>query len=379
MSRTLRFIPALCAVLFALVGLAACGGIPGNAVVQVGGSNITKDAFNHWMGIAATASSPTAGAAAAKPVVPEPPTYKACIAHLQATTPAPAKGQAAPTTAQLKSQCAQQYKQLQQQVLGFLISSDWVIGEAAHLAVKVSDAEVHKQFQKIKTQQFPRAAEFEKFLKSTGQTTSDLLLRVKLNQLSSKIQEKVAKQKHTVTKAEIEKYYNENKQRFGTPEKRNVEIILAKTEADAKKAKQEVESGKSFSSVAKRVSIDPTSKANGGLLTEVVKGQQEKSLDTAIFSAKPNVLGGPLKTAFGYYVFRVKSSTPGNQQSLAQAEAAIKSQLTATQSQTTISKFVKEFRKKWKGMTDCRSGYIVKDCKQFKEPKTSTTPTTGAP
>jgi foldase protein PrsA len=378
MSRTLRFIPALCAVLFALVGLAACGGIPGNAVVQVGGSPITKDAFNHWMGIAATASSPTAGATAAKPVVPEPPTYKACIAHLQATTPAPAKGQAAPTTTQLKSQCEQQYKQLQQQVLGFLISSDWVIGEAAHLGVKVSDAEVHKQFQKIKTQQFPRAAEFEKFLKSTGQTTSDLLLRVRLNQLSSKIQEKVAKQKHAVTKAEIEKYYNENKQRFGTPEKRNVEIILAKTEADAKKAKQEVESGKSFSSVAKRVSIDPTSKANGGLLTEVVKGQQEKSLDTAIFSAKPNVLTGPLKTAFGYYVFRVKSSTRGNQQSLAQAEAAIKSQLTATQSQTTISKFVKEFRKKWKGMTDCRSGFVVKDCKQFKEPKTSTT-TTGAP
>jgi foldase protein PrsA len=378
MSRTLRFIPALCAVLFALVGIAACGGIPGNAVVQVGSTPVTKDAFNHWMGIAATASSPTAGATAAKPAIPEPPTYKACIAHLQATTPAPAKGQTAPTTAQLKSQCEQQYKQLQQQVLGFLISSDWVIGEAAHLGVKVSDSEVHKQFQKIKSQQFPRPAEFEKFLKSTGQTTSDLLLRVKLNQLSSKIQEKIAKQKHAVTKAEIEKYYNENKQRFGTPEKRNVEIILTKTEADAKKAKQEVESGKSFSSVAKRVSIDPTSKANGGLLTEVVKGQQEKALDTAIFSARPNALSGPLKTAFGYYIFRVKSSTPGNQQSLAQAEAAIKSQLTATQSQTTISKFVKEFRKKWKGMTDCRSGFVVKDCKQFKEPKTSTT-TTGAP
>jgi foldase protein PrsA len=378
MYRTLRFIPALGAVLFALVGLSACGGIPGNAVVQVGSSPISKDAFGHWMAIAATASSPAAGTTAPKPVVPEPPNFKACIAHLQATTPAPAKGQAAPTSAQMKTQCEQQYKQLQQQVLGFLISSDWVVGEAAHLGVKVSDAEVHKQFTKIKSQQFPRAAEFEKFLASTGQTTSDLLLRVKLNLLSSKIQEKIAKQKHAVTKAEIEKYYNENKQRFGTPEKRNVELILTKTEADAKRAKQEVESGKSFASVAKRVSIDPTSKANGGLLTEVVKGQQEKSLDTAIFSAQPNALSGPLKTAFGYYVFRVKSSTPGNQQSLAQAEAAIKAQLTATQSQTALSKFVKEFRKKWKGMTDCRSGYVVKDCKQFKEPKTSKT-TTGAP
>jgi foldase protein PrsA len=378
MSRTLRFIPALGAVLFALVGLAACGGIPGNAVVQVGGMPVTKDAFNHWMAIAATASSATAGAAAAKPVLPEPPNYKACIAHLQAVTPAPAKGQTAPTTAQLKSQCEQQYKQLQQQVLGFLISSDWVLGEAGSLGVKVSDAEAHKQFAKIKSSQFPRPAEYEKFLATTGQTTSDLLLRVKLNLLSSKIQEKVAKRKHAVSKAEIEKYYNENKQRYGTPEKRNVELILAKTEAEAKKAKQEVESGTSFASVAKKVSIDPTSKVNGGLLTEVVKGQQEKALDEALFSAKPNVLSGPLKTAFGYYVYRIKSATQGNQQSLSQAEAAIKSQLTATQSQTALSSFVKEFRKKWMAKTECRSGYVVKDCKQFKEPKTSTT-TTGAP
>jgi foldase protein PrsA len=376
MSRTLRFIPALGAVLFALVGLAACGGIPGNAVVQVGGTPVTKDSFNHWMGIAATASSATAGGAAAKPVLPEPPSYKACITHLQATTPAPAKGQTAPTTAQLKSQCEQQYKQLQQQVLGFLISSDWVLGEAGSLGVKVPDAEVHKQFAKIKSSQFPRAAEYEKFLATTGQTTSDLLLRVKLNLLSSKIQEKVAKRKHAVSKAEIEKYYNENKQRFGTPEKRNVELILAKTEPEANKAKHEVESGTSFASVAKKVSIDPTSKANGGLLT-VVKGQQEKALDEALFSAKPNVLSGPLKTAFGYYVYRIKSASPGNQQSLSQAEAAIKSQLTATQSQTALSSFVKEFRNKWKAKTECRSGYVVKDCKQFKEPKTSTT--TGVP
>jgi foldase protein PrsA len=374
-----RFITALCAVLFALVGLAACGGIPGNAVVQVGDSPITKDAFKHWMGVAATASSPATGSTPSKPVIPEPPDYKACIAKLQATTPPPAKGQKAPTAAQMKSQCEQQYKQLQQQVLGFLISSDWVIGEAGSLGVKLSDKEVHKQFEKIKGQQFPRNAEFEKFLVTTGQTSSDLMLRVKLNMLSSKIQEKISKKKHAVTKQEIEKYYNENKQRFGQPEKRSVEIILTKTEAAASKAKQEISSGKSFASVAKQVSIDPTSKGNGGLLSEVVKGQQEKSLDAAIFSAKPKALGGPLKTAFGYYVYRVKDVKKGSQQSLAQSEAAIKAQLTATQSQTGLSTFVKEFRKKWKAKTDCRSGYVIKDCKQFKEPKTSTTTKPTAP
>ncbi len=385
MSKHIRSISALGAVFFAVVGLSACGGgIPSNAVVQVGGNPITKTTFEHWLSVAAASTATTAGATAAKPVVPDPPTYTACIAHLEATAPKPAKGQAKPTPAQLKSQCEQQYKSLQQEVLGFLISSAWVIGEAESQGVKVSDAEVKKEFEKIKNQQFPKAAEFQKFLATSGQSVSDLLLRVKLNLLSSKIQQKIAKQKGTVTQAEISKYYNEHKSQFGASEKRNLKIILTKTEAAAKKAKQEIESGKSFASVAKSTSIDPTSKAKGGELTGITKGQEEKALDEAVFSAKKNVLSGPVKTPFGYYIYEVTATTPGNQQTLAQAQSSIKQQLTAQQQQQALSKFVKEFRKKWEGKTECRSGYSVQDCKGYKKPKTTpaegtATPQTGTP
>ncbi|MHB8532768.1 MAG: hypothetical protein ACYDC2_08610, partial [Solirubrobacteraceae bacterium] len=91
MRNGLRYLAALGAVLFALLGIAACGGIPGNAVVSVSGSStITKDAFAHWMGVAASSgSSPTGG----KAIAPDPPTYSACIAHLEKTTPVPEKGQ----------------------------------------------------------------------------------------------------------------------------------------------------------------------------------------------------------------------------------------------------------------------------------------------
>jgi foldase protein PrsA len=368
-SRAFRFISALGAVFFAAAGLAACGGIPGNAVVQVGGNSITKSTFDHWISVAA---SSTASAAGGKPAVPEPPQYTACIAHLQATTPKPTKGSVAPTTAQLKSQCEQQYKALQQEVLGFLISAEWVIAEAAHLGIKMSDAEVKKEFEKIKSQQFPKPAEFEKFLATSGQTVSDLLLRVKLNLLSSKIQKKVSTAKANITQAEIEKYYNENKQHLGAPERRNIEIILTKTEAAAKKAKQEVESGKSFASVAKRVSIDPTSKASGGALKGVVKGQEEQALDAAVFAAKTNVLGGPVKTPFGYYIFQVTAITPGNQETLAVAQPQIKQQLTATRQQTAVSRFVKEFKTRWIARTECRAGFVMADCKEYKAPTGAT-------
>ena len=138
--------------MFAAVGIAACGGIPGNAVVDVGGTAITHATFDHWMEVAAASSrvSPTS-----KIVLPEPPEYTACIKHLEETSAKPVKGSKAPTKSELKSQCSQQYKSLQQEVLGFLISSNWVIGEA--LARHEADRRCrHEGIPKIKAEEFPK-------------------------------------------------------------------------------------------------------------------------------------------------------------------------------------------------------------------------------
>jgi foldase protein PrsA len=362
------------------VTLAACGGIPGNAVVSVDGKAITKSTFDHWLAIAASSSSPAAGKSAPKPVVPDPPSYRNCVAHLQATAPKPAKGQPKPTEATLRAQCEQQYTALKQEVLGFLISANWVLGEAGEQGVKVSDSEVTKQFNTIKSQQFPKEADFQKFLANTGQTVSDLLLRVKLNLLSSKIQQKITKKAgKKPTQKEISAYYEQHKQQFGQPERRNLLIILTKTQAQAEKAKQEVKSGKGFASVAKKSSIDPVSKASGGTLNGVAKGQEEKALDEAIFKAKPNVLSGPVKTPFGYYIFEVKKALPASQQTLAQVQSSIQQQLTAQNQQKALTAFVKDFRKKWTGRTECRSEYMVADCKGYKAPKTPALPSTPVP
>ncbi len=370
MSKSIRFLAALGAVLFVSLALVACGGggIPGNAVVNIGGANsITKDAYSHWLGVAASSGSATGE----KVTVPDPPSYTACIAHLQATTAKTEKGKKAPTPAELKKQCETQYKSLQQEVLGFLISSSWVLGEAKSLGVNVTDKEVEKNFLKIKHQQFPKAAEFEKFLSTSGQTVSDLLLRVKLNMLSQKIQEKIVKTKPKISEAEAQKYYNENKSRYGTPEHRNIEIILTKTEAQASSAKKEIEGGKSFASVAKKVSIDPTSKAKGGYLPEVIKGEEEKDLDSAVFGAKQGELGGPIKTQFGYYVYEVLAIKPGSSQPFSKVSSTIKQTLATQKQQKALSDFIKNFKKKWQGKTNCRSGYVVADCKGYKAPKTA--------
>jgi parvulin-like peptidyl-prolyl isomerase len=350
---------------------AGCGGVPGDAVATVDGTAIQKDDFDHWMTVAAK-SGGQSGAAA-----PKPPSYAACINQKRKTTPKPAKGQPKVTDGQLKAQCKQEYNSLRDQVLQLLISFQWIEGEAKAQNIKVSDKEVQASFDKQKKQAFPKAADFQKFLKDSGQTEGDILKRVRLDTLSNKIREKVTKGKDKVTDAQITAYYNKNKQRFAQPERRDLRIVLTKTKAKAEQARKALESGQSFKKVAKKYSIDQASKAQGGKLPAVAKGQQEKALDTAIFKAKKGQLTGPVKTQFGYYVFDVTKITPASQQTLAQAKTTIKQTLASQNQQKALDSFVKSFRKRWKAKTDCQNGYRTQDCKNA--PKATPTPTATAP
>lgn len=81
--------------------------------------------------------------------------------------------------------------QLVSEVMGFLISSDWVIGEAQERHIVISETKVRHTYDHIRHQQFPRNREFKAFLKSSGETVADLLFRVRLNLLSAKIQRQV--------------------------------------------------------------------------------------------------------------------------------------------------------------------------------------------
>src|SRR3954469_1432740 len=370
MKKTKLWTLALGAFFVPAAIFAGCGGVPGNAVATVDGNSIEKSDFDHWMTVAAK-SGGQSGAAA-----PKPPAYTECIKQKRKTTPAPAKGQPKVTDAQLKSQCKQEYNSLRDQVLQLLISFKWIEGEAKKMGVKVTDAEVKKSFDKQRKQAFPKDADFQKFLKDSGQTEGDILKRVRLDALSNKIREKVTKGKDKVTDAQIAAYYNKNKQRFAQPERRDLRIVLTKTKAKAAQARKAIAGGQSFPSVAKKYSIDQAAKAQGGRLPAVAKGQQEKALDSAIFKAPKGKLVGPVKTQFGYYVFRVSDVTKASQQTLEQAKGTIKQTLASQNQQKALDKFVKSFRKRWKAKTDCRDGYRTQDCKNA--PKATPTPTPPA-
>jgi phosphatidylethanolamine-binding protein (PEBP) family uncharacterized protein len=78
------------------------------------------------------------------------------------------------------------------EALGFLITSEWVLGEAAARGVSVSEAEVKQRFAQLVHESFPKAGTMQKYLVKSGQTEADLLARIKVELLASKIAAKVS-------------------------------------------------------------------------------------------------------------------------------------------------------------------------------------------
>ena len=369
---------ALCAflVLSALV-LAACGGgVPGNSVARIGDQTIKKSTFDHWMKIAAVSQAGQTNPNQSGPpkvVVPDAPDFTTCVANKKATAPKPGKGVPEPTQAQLTGQCRQEYNALRDQVLEFLIRGNWIEQETTKQNVKVSNKEVQSQIDAAVKQAFQNPKQFQQFLVRSGLTQADVFYQQRNQLLQQKLTEKVTKSSSKVTDAQIQAYYNKNKSRFATPERRDIRIVLTKQQSRAQQAKRALQSGQSWKTVASRFSIDQASKSQGGKLTGVSKGQQEKALDDAIFKAKKGKLTGPVKTQFGYYVLEVTKITPAKQQSLAQSKASIQQILQSDGQRKALDKFGKDYRKRWRAQTSCRKGFTTADCKNG--PKTQTTAT----
>src|SRR6185503_15840366 len=287
--------------------------------------------------------------------VPEPPDFEKCVAA-KSKTPVP-KGQQKPSDDQLKKQCKSEYDTLKREVMQFLIQGEWVQQEAKKRGVTVKPAEIKKALEDQKKQVFPNDKQYQQFLKTSGMTEEDVLFRVRLNELQQRLTQKVTEDATKVSDEDVAAYYEKNKKRFAQPERRDLRVVLTKTQAKANQAKKALESGQPFKKVVKQYSIDEASKSQAGLLPAVSEGQQEKAFDTAIFSAPKSKLEGPVKTQFGWYVFKVEKVTPASQKSLDQS--------------------VKSFREDYKDKTNCADDYRVVECKNAPKDESQTGPASG--
>lgn len=166
----------------------------------------------------------------------------------------------------------------------------------------------------------------------------------------------------SVTDAEVQKYYNDNKAEFLNPEMVKAQHILVKVEQDAKpqedaaalaKAKEilkELNGGADFAKLAEKYSDDPGSKERGGDVGFFARDRMVPEFSAEAFRLQPGETGGPVRSQFGYHIIRTNEKKAAAQMEFGEAAPQIQAELENQKRKEALERDLERLRKKYKVM-----------------------------
>jgi len=284
----------------------------------------------------------------------------------------------------------------------FLIQSSEYEQEADKLGVKVTDKDVDQRLEQIKKQYYgnppgqPTASKaqmekrYQAALKQQGFTDEEVRSGVKLQLVREKVFKEVTKDVK-VSDSEIKAYYDKNKAQYQTPAQpasRDARHILVKSKAKADEIYAELQkSPGKFAQLAKRFSIDPSSRASGGHLPPgvVVKGRLVPEFEKVVFSIKAHVISKPVHSKDGWHIIEalgpVKPGTPAKPTPFSQLKEPIRQQLLSQDQQKAMDKWLEKTKKSYCKTIGYQKGYAPAPgqdpCKQSSSTTSTSPATTG--
>ena len=178
--------------------------------------------------------------------------------------------------------------------------------------------------------------------------------------LLSLVLKKEIEEKVQVSDEEANDFYNKNQDKFKKGEEVKASHILVDTEKEAKDILARLKKGEDFSKLAKALSKDKGSAANGGDLGFFTRGRMVPEFEETVFSLKPGEISAPLKTQFGYHVIKVIERKEGAMVPFEEAKETVKRQLISEKQKSAFDAYVEGLKKKSKVTTESKALETVK-------------------
>jgi peptidyl-prolyl cis-trans isomerase C len=147
-----------------------------------------------------------------------------------------------------------------------------------------------------------------------------------------------------VSDADLQKFYDENKEKFKTGEQIKASHILVKTEKEAKDLLAQIKAGGNFEELAKKNSVD-SSAAKGGDLGWFGKGSMVPVFEKAALALKEGQVSDVVKSDFGFHVIKLTGKRPAGIRPLAEVKEQIKGAIMPTRQQEVFQKIKEELKK----------------------------------
>ncbi|MBI4263641.1 MAG: peptidyl-prolyl cis-trans isomerase [Acidobacteria bacterium] len=139
----------------------------------------------------------------------------------------------------------------------------------------------------------------------------------------------------TVPPAEVQRSYNDNISLYQTPEQIRASHILLNTtgrdeaavRTQAEDVLAQVKAGADFAELARKVSEDEGTKANGGDLDYFGRGRMVPEFEAAAFAMEPGQVSDLVRTQYGFHIIKVVDKRPAVTRAFDEVRAQIEDQL----------------------------------------------------
>ncbi|MDD5285431.1 MAG: peptidylprolyl isomerase [Desulfuromonadaceae bacterium] len=147
-----------------------------------------------------------------------------------------------------------------------------------------------------------------------------------------------------VSDADLQKFYEQNKDKFKAPEQMKASHILVKTEKEAKNILAQIKAGGNFEELAKKNSVDSSS-AKGGDLGWFGKGSMVPAFEKAALSLKENQVSEVVKSDFGFHIIKLTGKRAAGIRPFDEVREQIKGAIMPTKQQEVFQKIKEELKK----------------------------------
>lgn len=209
---------------------------------------------------------------------------------------------------------------------------------------------------------------FQQFVREqTGQTFEDYKAEIRNGILSQRVIRQEVGGRINVSRADVEKYYNEHKAEFLREQDQVVisEILISTENKDAagvaaaeKKAKDlaaRAKKGERFHELA-RDNSEAVTKAEGGRLGAFKPGDLNKQIEDMVFQQDRGFVTDPIRVANGFLILRVDERLKKGQASLEEVENEIMEKLYMPRMTPAVREYLTRLRAE--AFLEIKDGYV---------------------
>jgi peptidyl-prolyl cis-trans isomerase C len=147
-----------------------------------------------------------------------------------------------------------------------------------------------------------------------------------------------------ISDADLQKFYDQNKDKFKTGEQIRASHILVKTEKEAKDVLAQIKAGGKFEDLAKKYSAD-SSAAKGGDLGWFGKGSMVPVFEKAALALKEGQVSDVVKSDFGFHIIKLTGKRAAGVRPLDEVKDQIKGAIMPQKQQEIFLKIKEELKK----------------------------------